>query len=690
MKPILFTTLAVSTPLLFADEPVTVLDDLVVSAVRTDQTTFELVQPASVLTGKDLQLKLQPTLGETLAGEPGVSSTAFGPGASRPVIRGLGSDRVRILQNGTSVLDVSNVSPDHAVASDPLTIRSVEVVRGPATLLYGPNTVGGVVNVTDDRIPQERFDGKWPHGKLETSAGSADELFAQSGAITWGHGPIVFHLDGFNRETDDLHIPGFARSERLRELSPLPPGETEPHGVLPNSFTHSKGGAIGGSYIWDKGYVGLSYSGLDSDYGTVAEPDVTIGLLQRRWDIRGAFREPAERIKELSYKFGWSDYEHTEFEGAEVGTRFQIEGFDARADLTHEKIGPFEGAVGVESQFNTFSALGEEAFLPEVDTRVNSAFFFEEIPLDKVRVQFGARYDHQTNESSSDPNFGPGRDLDFDAFSLSTGLVYTPVENYAIALSLAYTQRPPTYVELFANGPHVATGTFEVGDPSLGKEEAFSVDLSLRKNAGFVTGSAGVFYYRFNDYISLQPTGANDPDEDLPIFAYQAIGANYYGGEIEATFHLLAPAEADDAAPAADTKAGTTPGTKTADSRLDLTLRADLVRAEDRRTGEDLPQIPPFHASATLDYQRGPFGARLEGQFAAHQSHTADFELPTDSYFLLNAGVSYDVKLGDTTTTFYVKATNLTDEEARQHTSLLKDVAPMAGRGVLAGVRAEF
>ena len=232
MKPFLFTTLAVSTPLLFADEPVTVLDDMVVSAVRTDQTTFELVQPASVLTGKDLQLKLQPTLGETLAGEPGVSSTAFGPGASRPVIRGLGNDRVRILQNGTSVLDVSNVSPDHAVASDPLTIRSVEVVRGPATLLYGPNTVGGVVNVTDDRIPDERFDGKWPHGKLETSAGSADELFSQSGAIIWGQGPIVFHLDGFNRETDDIHIPGFARSERLRELSPLPPGEE------PVSYTH--------------------------------------------------------------------------------------------------------------------------------------------------------------------------------------------------------------------------------------------------------------------------------------------------------------------------------------------------------------------------------------------------------------------------------------------------------------------
>jgi len=391
MKPISFSILrslgllAATTPLLHAADPSppdkkdekkpsTLLDDLVVTANRFHQTLFEQVQPTTVLKGDELQLKLQPTLGETLNNEPGVSSTYFGPGASRPIIRGLGDDRVRVLQNGTSVLDVSNVSPDHAVASDPLTIKSVEVVRGPASLLYGPNTVGGVVNVIDDRIPTEKFTGTWPQGKFDTSAGSADELLSSSGAITWGTGPIVFHLDGFDRQTEDIHIPGFARSERQRLLDP--PGTPEPYGILPNSATDSKGASLGSSYIWDNGYFGLSYSGIDSTYGTVAEPDVTIGLRQRRWDFRGAFYQPAPLIKEINYKVGYSDYAHTEFEGSAVGTKFLIQGFDGRLELLHEKVGPFEGAIGYESQKSTFSALGDEAFLPQTETLVNSAFFF--------------------------------------------------------------------------------------------------------------------------------------------------------------------------------------------------------------------------------------------------------------------------------------------------------------------------
>lgn len=672
-------------------EPTTLLDEIVVTANRLNQTLFEQVQPATVLKDEALQFKLQPTLGETLNHEPGVSSTYFGPGASRPIIRGLGDDRVRVLQNGTSVLDVSNVSPDHAVASDPLTIRSIEVVRGPAALLYGPNTIGGVVNVIDDRIPQERFSGSWPQGRFDTSAGSVDELLSSSAAITWGAGPIVFHLDGFDRQTDDLHIPGFARSERLRFTDPLPPGTPEAHGVLPNSATDSKGAGLGGSYIWDKGYFGVSYSGIDSHYGTVAEPDVTIGLRQRRWDARGAFYEPLPHVKEINYKFGYSDYAHTEFEGAEPGTQFLIEGFNARAELLHEKLGAFEGAFGVESQKSDFSALGDEAFLPPVETWVNSVFFFEEVALnDKLRLQFGARYDHQTNDTEFNTAFGPGLNRDFDAFSASAGLVYNPVENYAVALSFAYTQRPPTYVELFADGPHVATGTFEVGDPDLDTEDSFSVDLSLRKNAGRVTGSVSGFYYRFSDYVSLEPTGLLDPVDLLPIYNYGAIDADFYGAEVETTFHLLEPAVAAERTIQADPKAPAPAPVSGGTQQLDLTLRADYVHAENRKTGEPIPRIPPFRASAALEYRLDQFSARLEGQYAASQDRNADFELPTDGYFLLNAGVSYDLKLGGVSTTFYVKGTNLTNEEARQSTSFLKDVAPLAGRGVVVGMRGEF
>jgi iron complex outermembrane receptor protein len=565
------------------------------------------------------------------------------------------------------------------VAVDPLTLRSVEVVRGPATLLYGPNTIGGVINVLDERIPQERFEGRHPSGKFETRAGSADHLFSQSGALTWGVGPLVFHLDGFNRDTDDVKIPGHARSAALRKSDPLPAGETEAKGTLPNSSTTAKGAGLGGSYIWDGGFFGLAYSGVDSHYGTVADPDVTIGLRQRRWDLRGATYAPTPGIKEVNFKLGHSDYAHTEFEGAEVGTQFLIEGYNGRIELLHEKLGVLEGALGYELQRSEFSALGDEAFLPAVENWGNSLFFFEEIPIDKVRLQFGARYDHQSNQTQSNSRFGPGIERDFNALSTSLGVVFQPTDDYALTLAAAYTQRPPTYVELFANGPHIATGSFEVGDADLGTEDSLSLDLSLRKRTGWVTGGISGFYYRFSDFISAQPTGSVDPDELLPIYAYQASGANFYGGEVEATFHLLEAAQAESKSPL-----------PASDARLDLILRADYVHAEDRDTHEPIPRIPPFRLSAALDYGQGAFDARLEGQYAARQDRHANGELATASYFLVNASTSYQLHLGGLATTVYLKGTNLTNQEARQSTSFLKDIAPMAGRGVVVGLRAEF
>lgn len=657
--------------------PLTTLDEVVVTGNRSGQTRFEQIQETSILKGHDLLLNLEPSLGETLRKEPGVSSTYFGPGSSRPVLRGLGDDRVRVLQNGTSVLDVSNVSPDHAVGSDPLSLAAIEVVRGPATLLYGPNTVGGAVNILDNRIATERFEGTYPTGKFGIFGGSVDDSLSTSGSLTWGTGPLVFTLDGFRRETEDIDIPGFARSSQLRATDSA---DTEqPRGTLPNSFTDSEGGGIGVSYIFENGYLGLSYSGLNSDYGTVGEPDVTIGLEQRRWDARGGVYNPTDWLREVNFAVGYADYTHTEFEGSEVGTVFDFEGFNGRLEFLHEAIGGFEGTFGYEVQATDFSALGDEAFVPPVDSVTQSLFFLEEKDFGPVRLQLGARYDHQSHESRTNENFGPGIDRDFDAFSASAGLIYNPTEDYAIALSLGYTQRPPTYVELFANGPHVATSTFEVGDVDLDKEEAFSVDLSLRKKSGWVTGSVSAFYNRFNGFITLQPTGAFGPEGELPVFNFEDIDADFYGGEVEATFHLLGAVDGDDAE--AQIRDAT---------RLDLTLSADYVRAEDRDSGEGIPRIPPFTTSAALEFGNRHITARVEGEYAAEQNRNAEFELPTDSYFLLGASLSYHFETGPFDSTLYVKGVNLTDEEARLSTSFLKDVAPLAGRGFIAGLRTEF
>lgn len=645
------------------------LEEVVVTSSPLARTLLELAQPAAVLKEKELRDKKQATLGETLNGLLGVSSTNFGPGASRPIIRGLSDDRVRILQNGTSVLDVSNVSPDHAVAADPATLTSIEVVRGPATLLYGPNAVGGVVNAIDGRIPDQRFEGSRPSGSVEAQYGTADELFSQSASFDGGGGPFAFHLDVFRREGSDMRIPGFARSKRLRELDPQP---DEAFGILPNSSVETEGASLGGSYIWDHGFIGASYSGMDSAYGTVAEEDVAIVMHQRRWDLRGAWYESNDWIKEINFKFSYTDYDHVEIEGGEVGTEFLIDGYNFRTEILHQKRGAWEGVFGFETLQNDFSALGAEAFLPAVENRTNSIFAFEEVDLHPFTLQFGVRYDRQSNETAL-------LSLDYDAFSASTGIVYEPVENYAIAFTMAYSQRPPTYVELLADGLHVATGTFEVGDATLGKEDALSLDLSLRKTAGRVTGSVSAFYYRFNDFISLQPTGADfvDDGETFPIFAFQASGVDFYGAEFEAIWHLHDEMQ--------------TNGEKSSSiDQLDVVLRGDYVHAEDRDSGESMPRIAPFRTSIGVEYQKQQFSANISGQWVAKQDRVADYELPTDEYFMINAGLNYDIVMGQTTTTLSLKVLNLLDEEARQSTSFLKDVAPMAGRSVVVGLRTEF
>jgi iron complex outermembrane receptor protein len=691
MKPILSASIAVLIPsLAFSAQPAPTpgpapseastpqtLPDTVVSSTPLGRTLFEQVQPVSVLTGEKLPLLLQPTLGDTLSGIPGVSSSSFGPAASRPVIRGLDADRIRILQNGSNTIDASSTSPDHAVSYDPVSAQSIEVVRGPATLLYGPNAIGGVVNVLDNRIPEDPI--LTPiRGSLSGRYGSINSEQGGNFILEGGASGFNWHLEGYKRATDDLHIPGFARSGRLRARAPLEAGESEARDVLPNSNLRTEGLLGGASYTWDEGYFGLAYSGFHSNYGTVAEKDVTIDLEQRRWDFRGAFLDPIPGIHKIKYTVGISDYQHTEFEQTLVGTVFENEGYDARLEITHEPIGRLEGTFGFQSEKSTFSAIGDEAFLPAVETRVQSAFVFEELPLEPFRFQFGLRYDHAEVESDSSPTFGPGSARDFDNLSGSLGLLFTPVQGYVLALNTALTQRAPTYQELFANGPHIATGSFEVGDPLLDPEKCLSFDLSLRKKTGWVTGSVGGFMNYFKDFVGMFPTGAfsDDEEEPLPVYQFRSTDARFVGGEVEATIHLLQPLTDSPDQPA---------------QILDLELKTDYVHATDADDSRPLPRIPPFRSSAGLVYQNKGFRIGVEGQYSARQNRTAEEELPTDSFFLVNAHMSYRIPLGaNTQADFFVKGVNLANQEARLHTSLLKDIAPMGGRGVLCGVKLSF
>ena len=670
------------------------LEEVVIASTPLGGGVAEQAQPVSVLEGAELRQALRSGLGDTLAQLPGVASTGFAPGASRPVIRGLGEDRIRILSNGVNLLDVSNVSPDHAVAIDPLLMDRVEVVRGPSALRYGPNGVGGVVNVQDGRIAQERVEpgvGGLPlRGRLDSGYGSAAGLWSGAGQWDVGLGPLVLHLDGFRREAGDVSIPGEARSARLQVVEPRPAGGEEIGGRLPNSFTQSEGGALGWSYVGDGGYFGLARSSLNANYGTVAEESVTIDLEQERWEGRGAWDQPLAGVAQLRYSFGVSDYAHTEFEGSEVGTVFLIKGYESRGELQHEKIGLFEGALGYQASHSDFSALGAEAFLPAVESSSQALFLFEELAQGDLRWQVGLRVDRAEVRSEA----GPGSaDFRFDAGSGSAGMVLDLPGDYSVAFQAALTQRAPTYVELLAEGPHLATGAYERGDPNLGLERSLGLDLTLRKTGGFLTGSASAFYNRFANYIGLFPTGEGvsfgEAGElaELPVYAYEAVAADFAGGEVEATWHLLGPAEGEEIGGGTQ-PSGPTPAAR--GRRLDMQLQADYVISRERGTGSSLPRMAPFRTSAALRFGGVRWSGHLEGQFAAAQQRHADFELPTDAYFLLSAGWSYRLLEGPVTWDLVARGTNLLNAEARQHTSFLKEIAPMEGRGLMLGLQASF
>ncbi len=399
------------------------LPETVVTGNPLGSELFDLATPFTILEGDELQFQLQPTLGETLSEEPGINSTYFGPNASRPVIRGLDGERIRILQNGVINLDASGTSVDHAVSLDPLLVERIEVIRGPATIFYGSSAIGGVVNVIDNRIATEK-NPNGVSGSADARYGSNSNLRSGAARLELGlKNGLNFHADGYKRRTGNLEIPGFARSGRARASDPLPEGEIEQRDELINSASDSEGGALGGSYTWGKGYLGASYSAYNSEYGTVAEEEVTIDLQQRRFDVAGEWRELGKIISAVKFKIGHSDYKHTEFEGSEIGTVFQNEGFDARIEANHAQFGPLQGAIGLQSTHFDFSALGAEAFLPPTTTRVNSGFIFEQLAFDPLKFQFGARVDRQTVSAEDAENFAPASSRSETTKSGSFGIV---------------------------------------------------------------------------------------------------------------------------------------------------------------------------------------------------------------------------------------------------------------------------
>jgi iron complex outermembrane receptor protein len=629
-------------------------DEIVVTGVPQQRAPGELAQSVSVVSGDELDRARAATLGETLANQLGVSSSYFGAGASRPIIRGLAGARVRVLEDGIGSMDVAAVSDDHAVTVDPLAADQVEIFRGPTTLLYGSGAVGGVVNTVTTRIPM-RVPEDGFEGAAELRGDTAAEARGAALRLDAGRSRFAWHFDAARRDSDDYEIPGFAR---------VRPGVGEVRGVLANSAAESSAAAFGAAWLGDDGFFGASFNAFETLYGVPGDQDepVRIDLAQRRVDVRGGWMELGGLLEGVTLRLARNDYEHVELEGEEAGTRFVSDGTEARVELAHRRFGAWQGAFGVQLTRRDFAAIGAEAFVPPVESSSAGLFVVEQLDLAQWQVSLGGRVELERQTPSSGlPS------IEHDAGSVSVGAVRDFGGGYSLALSLASSERLPVAEELYSDGPHLATGVVQVGAADLGAEQAHHLDVGVRRSVGELTWSVTGFATRYHDFIYLAATGDVDADRGLPIFGYAARAAEFVGVEAE----LFTPV--------ATTRLG----------EIDLRVFADVVRGE-LPTGERVPRLPPLRFGARLQYHDERFLAGLEAARYDGQTRVAPLETPTAGYTLVNADFRWRVARAGRELEWFVNATNLGDADARKHTSFVKDLAPLPGRNYAAGIRARF
>jgi iron complex outermembrane receptor protein len=635
-------------------------EEVVVTSSALHENPLDVAQPTSVMAGDDLRRQIAGSIGETLSSQLGVSSTYFGPSASRPVIRGLAGDRVQVLQDGLASLDVSSLSQDHAVTLETVVSQQIEIVKGPAALLYGSGASGGLVNVVSTRVPTE-VPAKPITGAVELRGDTASEERTGAFSLDGGTGKFAFHADYFDRDTSDVEIPGYTQSDALRRQL-IEAGE-EPNNVrghIPNTAGEASGGAIGGSYIGQMGLGGLSYSRYETTYGIPGEEQAFIDMKQDRFDGKAEL-DLEGTIKKLRLTGAYNDYTHTEFEAPGVpGTVFNQDAYELRFAADNELGSGWRGTTGLQYVDVDFQAIGEEAFVPSSKTQTLSVFAFEEHHFESWTIELGARAEQQKINVEADlPNY------DETAISLSAGAVWDFAQDHALALNLTRTQRNPQAAELYADGPHIAAQRFEIGDPDLDKETSMTADLSLRHTGDNLSWTVSAFYNDYTDYIYASPTGGIE--DDLPVYVYLQDGAKFHGFEVEVNVPLV-----DDGG-----------------RHLGLRLASDYVRGK-LDNGEDLPQIPPLRFGAGLHYDQDEWHIGAQAFYYAKQDKVATSELPTDSFVLAEMDASYRVPVGSTSVFLFLRGTNLLDEDARQHASPLKDIAPLAGRSWHIGARAEF
>lgn len=672
-------------------------DDIVVTGILATSEK-DMLAGTSIVSGEELTRDLRPSIGETLAKQPGVSATSFGPSASRPILRGFQGERVRVLTDGIGSIDVSNTSADHAVIIDPLLAERVEVLRGPSVLLYGSSAIGGVVNVIDTRIPRSVPANGYRLNAIATYGSAADErsIAAAGDAAIGSH--FVIHADGSYLKSDDLRIGGYvltpdARAQALAAAAgptlPDDPDFAETaalHGKLPNTAAETWTAGIGAAYIGDSANFGISYSHYHSLYGVPIRYALASGeeqeaprldVLQNRVDVRGEI-DTGGFIDKIRVRGGYADYRHFELEeDNSIGTAFYNKGYEGRVELVQANHDGWQGASGVQYYHRNFDVVGDEAFLPKNTTSQVGIFTLQQFDFGALRAEGGVRYERSSLKST--PDAGdlrfPAATRTFDAFSGSAGLSYALSDGIRIGINGSRTERAPSGEELFANGGHAGTQAWELGSPNFGLEKSWGLETTLHVHKGGFSFDASAYYDWFTGYISenqvdqsvceaaAAPSGR---DVDLPCFQFQQTNARYYGVEGDMSVRLG----------------------KVGSYTINADLIGDYVHAS--ANGGPVPRIPAGRLLGGLEAQSDLLTGRVEVEHVFEQNRIAPFETPTADYTLVNASLGIKPFASNRNISLTLSANNIFDVDARRHASFLKDFAPLSGRDLRATLRVGF
>nr|WP_145478190.1 TonB-dependent receptor [Stenotrophomonas rhizophila] len=698
------------------DRHLTELSEVKVTATPLQGDAESLARPVDVLAGERLDEQKAGTLGDTVAKLPGVQSTFFGPGVGRPIIRGQEGPRVAVLSNGMGNMDASTVSADHATSIEPFLADQIEVLKGPATLLFGSGAIGGAVNVVDGRIARDLPDRPLS-GRAELRGNSVNDERSGMFRLDGVNGNWVLHVDGLVRNGDDYRIPGYAVIDGLEDHSghDHEEGDTdEPRrGTLDNSSIRTRAGGVGATWLGEGGYFGASASTYRTNYGIPngahvhadddhdhdhdhdhgdeeeegEEHDVRIDMVQNRFEAKGGIYNPVSFLKNINLRTAYTDYEHVELEGGTPSTRFTNRGIEGRLEAVQQQIGGWDGAFGLQFGNSDFGARGEEAFVPDTNTRNLGLFVLQEKQFGPFKLELGGRHD----QVKLDPT-GEYRARTFDATNLSAAGIWKLNDAVDLRFGVDGSERAPTNEELYAAGAHIATRSLEIGDANLKTERGQRVELGIHTHSDRLDFSASIYQTRFKDFIYLADTGVV---ESLPVRLWTQQDATFKGAEAEALVHLFEGNSGDwDLRVFGDYVKAELDGSGSGSRSVDIAVPHgdhDHNYTVDLANSGYLPRISPARVGADLRWSRDGWRASVGAVRYSSQKDTAQNEDPSAGYTLVDAHFAYRWDRSDSNSyEVFLDGNNLTNREARAHTSLLRDYSPLPGRGVAFGIRAYF